>query len=70
MTDVVHECDYSDHRSLHIKCDNTWTEPTWDEVRVRLPRGVYMSDDRRMYTFEPEKVTCPKCKAHGVEHNS
>jgi hypothetical protein len=62
MNDLVHLCDWSSHNSLHIKCDDTWTTPTWDEGRVKLPASVYMSDDRRMYTFEVSKVTCPGCK--------
>lgn len=66
MSAVVHLCDWSGHNSLHIKCDDSWTTAPWDEVRAKLPEGVYASDDRRLYTFDSAKVTCPGCKKPAV----
>ena len=66
MDDVIHLCDWSSHNSLHIACDDSWTTPIWDEagqVKAPLPANVYLSDDRRLYTFADENATCPKCKA-------
>ncbi len=61
MHDQVHLCDWSSQPDIHIVCDDSWTTPAWDEPRVRLPADVYVSDDRRLYTFEERLVTCPAC---------
>lgn len=65
MDDLIHLCDWSSHNSLHIACDDSYTTPIWDEagqVKVKLPDNVYMSDDRRLYTFAAPNVTCHACK--------
>jgi hypothetical protein len=66
VNDLIHLCDWSGHNSLHIKCDDSWTTAPWDEPRVELPVNVYLSDDRRLYTFQASLVTCPGCRSKPV----
>lgn len=60
---TVHLCNYSSHNSLQIKCDDSWTGPKWGDKTPDLPKGVYESDDDRLYSFDPSNVTCKACKA-------
>lgn len=65
---VVHMVDYASQPDLQIRCDQSWTTPAWDGFKPGgvkkwgLPEGVYKTDDGRNYTFEEDKITCPKCK--------
>jgi len=62
MKKDIHLCCYSSHNSLQIDCDLSWTTAKWgspEEIDTGI-KGVYLSDDDRLYTFIESKVTCAK----------
>lgn len=61
---VIHLCDYASQPSIQILCDQSWTTPNWGPGGGKTStEGVYESDDGRLYTFNPELMTCPACKS-------
>lgn len=63
----VHLSDYSSQPDIHILCDNTWTTPAWGPEstlqKSLAKRDIFLGDDDRYYTFDPEHVTCKQCLA-------
>jgi hypothetical protein len=66
---AVHLSDYASQPDVRILCDGSWTTPAWGPTSgMTETEGVYESDDNRLYTFDKDKTTCPKCAGlHGTD---
>lgn len=65
ITPVVHMVDYASQPDIQFRCDETWDTPCWKQLGERDTaklNGVYKADGGRYYTFEEDKITCPKCR--------
>lgn len=57
----VHLCDWSSQPDIRIACDQSWTTPRIEHFDTTGEK-VFRAVGGRLYTFENEFVTCPKCK--------
>ncbi len=60
--DIIHYSGWAAQPDVRIDCDMSWTTPTWNQDSVYKPQAVHMSDDNRLYTFDPDLATCTKCR--------
>jgi len=67
MTDYnnqfIHDICWGAQGDLQVSCDKSFGEAGWNQPR-KLPKNVYIMEDKRLYTFDDNLVTCPECQKH------
>lgn len=57
---LIHRIGYASQPDIQFACDETWSTPKWGTPETPIT-DVFVSDDDRLYTFDNNRVTCPKC---------
>jgi hypothetical protein len=57
---IVHYSGWASQPDIRIDCDMSWTMPAWE--RNKISEEIYLADDGRQYTFNPDIATCLICR--------